>query len=79
MEVQGDFVEMRPSLMKVSWVVLDDRFVDIAESEDTHDVADDETNDPEYNFLAEAEEEEPDKEDFRNDKATKVTSKVYEV
>ncbi len=33
-----------------------------------------ETEDPEYNFLAEAEQEDVDDEDFRNDRATKVSS-----
>ncbi len=35
----------------------------------------DESNDPEYNFLQEAEAEEVDKEDYRFDKSVKITSK----
>lgn len=47
----------------------------VAESENTRDTIEDENNDPEYNFQAEAEVEEQDKEDLRNDLATKISSK----
>ncbi|KAL5014915.1 hypothetical protein ScPMuIL_009185 [Solemya velum] len=42
---------------------------------ETVDVADDETNDPEYNYLEEADNEEMDEEDFRHDRAVRITKK----
>ena len=41
-------------------------------------VKDTEEDDPEYNYLEE-EEQEYDKEDFRDDRAVKVSSKIYAV
>lgn len=41
----------------------------------TDDDAD--ANDPEFNYIAEAEREKPDMEDFRFDKPTQITSKLF--
>ncbi|XP_036361780.1 uncharacterized protein LOC115215501 isoform X2 [Octopus sinensis] len=43
--------------------------------EDPSEALDDDANDPEYNYLAEAENELPDDEDFRNDRLVRVSKK----
>lgn len=43
------------------------------------EIVDDEQNDPEFNYLAEAETEELEKDDFRFDKPFRIPRKLYRI